>query len=299
MIIPPYLIKGDTIGIAATARKIAAEELEDAIKSLHNAGFETILASNIYAVKDQFAGTDQMRADGLNELLRNDEVKAIWCARGGYGSVRLLDKIDWKAFSKNPKWLCGFSDVTAIHNHLQQVIGMASIHAEMMLGFKKNTVHAHQSMLNALCGDSNNYAFAANKLNKKGVASGQLVGGNLSVIYSMLGSESQLKTDGKMLFLEDLDEYLYHIDRMMMALKRAGMLTNLKALLIGGMSDMNDNAIPFGKTAQEIILDAVSEFDYPVCFNFPAGHITDNRALVFGANATIDISEEVYFSQAL
>ena len=299
MISPPYLKNGDTIGIAATARKISIEEINEAINALHQAGFKTVLARNIFEVSDQFAGTDQQRADGVNRLLHNPDVKAIWCARGGYGSVRLIDKIDWEAFVKNPKWLCGFSDVTALHNHLQQHLGVASIHSEMMLGYGKNTTEAHQSLLNAIAGLENKYLFSNHALNVKGHANGQIVGGNLSVIYSMLGSESQLNTDGKILFLEDLDEYLYHIDRMMMALKRAGMLSNLKALVVGGMSDMKDNAIPFGKIAQKIILDTVKEFNYPVCFNFPAGHILDNRALVFGATAEIEIAETVTFSQKM
>ncbi len=298
MKIPPFLKVGDTIGIAATARKVSLNEIEAALQLIQQAGFQTVLASNIFKEDHQFSGSDNMRADGLNELLHNPDVKAIWCARGGYGSVRLIDKIDWAAFAGNQKWLCGFSDVTALHAHLQHKMGVASLHAEMMLGFEKNTSEAHNSLLNALTGKTNSYTFDAQPLNKKGSAKGQLVGGNLSVLYSLLGSESQLDTNGKILFLEDLDEYLYHIDRMMMALKRAGMLQNISALLVGGLSDMKDNAVPFGKTAEEIILDAAAEFNFPVCFNFPAGHILDNRALIFGATAEIDIAENVHFTQA-
>jgi len=299
MIRPPYLKKGDAIGIAATARKITEEEIFGAISAMNQAEFRTVLADNIFSVSDQFAGSDHQRADGVNQLLRNPEVKAIWCARGGYGSVRLIDKIDWDAFAATPKWLCGFSDVTALHNHLQQDLNIQSIHAEMMLGFNKNTAAAHQSLLNALVGLENSYVFKGNLLNVNGRAQGEIVGGNLSVIYSMLGSRAQLNTAGKILFLEDLDEYLYHIDRMMMALKRAGMLESITALIVGGMSDMRDNAIPFGKTAEEIILDAVAEYDFPICFNFPAGHVKDNRALVFGATAEIEIGERVTFSQTM
>lgn len=297
MQIPPFLTNGDSIGIAATARKVSPEEIEAALQNMQAAGFKTILASNIYTAYNQFSGTDAMRVQGLNELLHNHEIKAIWCARGGYGSVRLLDKIDWKALKDNPKWLCGFSDVSALHAHLQQKIGMASMHSEMMLGFEKNSYEAHGSFIDALIGKGNNYAFEAHLLNKKGSAVAEIVGGNLSVLYSLLGSKSQLNTNGKILFLEDLDEYLYHIDRMMMALKRAGMLKNLKALIVGGLSNMRDNSIPFGKTAEEIILDVVSDYHYPVCFNFPAGHVPDNRTLVFGAKAEIDIAEKVHFKQ--
>lgn len=297
MKIPQYLQKGDVIGIAATARKVSKDDISKAMAALKNEGFKIILTKNIYAEDHQFSGTDQMRTDGVNELLHNPDVKAIWCARGGYGSVRILDKIDWNAFAKNPKWICGFSDVTAIHAHLQQKIGVASMHCEMMLGYEKNTNESHKSMFNSLNGTGNQYVFDAHTLNKNGNAKAEIVGGNLSVLYSVLGSQSQLDTKNKILFIEDLDEYLYHIDRMLMALKRAGMLQNLKALIVGSMTDMRDNAIPFGKTAEEIILEAVQEFDFPVCFNFPAGHLTDNRALVFGATAEIEIGAKVCFKQ--
>ena len=297
MIQPPFLKPGDTIGIAATARKVNVEEIASALNALSQAGFKTILASNVFKADHQFSGNDNERAVGFNELLKNKDVKAIWNARGGYGSVRLLDKINWNLLKENPKWICGFSDVTAIHAHLQQVIGLASIHSEMMLGFENNTPQAHQSFLESITGKPLSYQFEAHELNKPGNVQAEIVGGNLSVLYSLLGSESQLNTAGKILFIEDLDEYLYHVDRIMMALKRAGMLGNLKALIVGGMSDMNDNAIPFGKSAEEIISDAVSEFNYPVCFRFPTGHISDNRALVLGLKAKLTIGNDVSFKQ--
>jgi muramoyltetrapeptide carboxypeptidase len=293
---PPFLKKGDTIGIVATARKVSPKEITAALTAIESQGYKTVLAQNIYTEDHQFSGTDSMRANGVNEMLNNPTVKALWCARGGYGSVRLIDKIDWHAFDKTPKWLCGFSDVTALHAHLQSM-GIASIHCEMMLGFEKNTVAAHKSMLNALEGHENRYDFGAQVLNRKGHVEGELVGGNLSVLYSLLGSESQIDTKNKILFIEDLDEYLYHVDRMMMAIKRAGLLKNIKALIVGGMSDMNDNAVPFGKTAEQIILESIYEYDFPVCFNFPAGHLLDNRALIFGAKAEVEIADRVRFIQ--
>ena len=294
---PPFLKPGDTIGIAATARKVSPEEIRTALQSAESQGFSVVLADNIYKAYNQFSGTDLERADGLNQLLHNTSVKAIWCARGGYGSVRLLDKIDWQHWQKNPKWICGFSDVTAIHLHLQQNLGMASIHSEMMLGYETNTPVAHVTLFNAIQGKSSSYIVPASPLNRNGQTTGELIGGNLSVLYSMLGSKTQPQTNGKILFLEDLDEYLYHIDRMMMALDRAGLLENLAGLLIGGMSDMNDNTVPFGKTAEEIVADTVAKYDYPVCFNFPAGHINNNSALIMGATTELKVGETVTVTQ--
>ena len=299
MITPPFLKPGDTIGIAATARKVAPHEIEAAISSLKTVGYNVVLASNIYSEDHQFSGSDAERSEGLNELIRNPEVRAIWIARGGYGSVRVLDKIDWQTLQKDPKWICGFSDVTALHSHIHTQLKMCTLHSEMMLGYEENTDQAHQTMMNLLDGNANTYRLDHHPLNRNGSATGQVVGGNLSVLYSLLGSESQINTDNKILFIEDLDEYLYHIDRMMMALKRAGMLANLKALVVGGMSDMNDNTIPFGKTAEEIIADVVSEYDYPVCYGFPAGHVKDNRAIALGAESTLNMDETITFSQTL
>jgi muramoyltetrapeptide carboxypeptidase len=291
MITPPFLKPGDTIGIAASARKVDASEIEDALKAAKEAGFKTVLADNIYKASHQFSGNDEERASGINQLLKDREVHAIWCARGGYGSVRLLDKIDWKQWAATPKWICGFSDVTAIHLHLQQNLNMASMHSEMMLGFTDNTEAAHASFFNLLQGKAFSYLGQSHHLNRKGTCEGNIVGGNLSVLYSMLGSKTQPDTRGKILFLEDLDEYLYHVDRMMMALDRAGLLNDLAGLLIGGMSDMNDNAVPFGKTAEEIIADVTGKYDYPVAFGYPAGHITNNCAFVLGAKTKMEVGQ--------
>jgi muramoyltetrapeptide carboxypeptidase len=297
--LPPFLKPGDTIGIAATARKISEVEIADALSAAKNHGFKTILSPTLFKVDRQFAGTDEQRATGLNELIRNDEVKAIWCARGGYGSVRLLEYIDWEYLEKHPKWICGFSDVTAIHLYLQQNLGMASVHSEMMLGYADNTEAAHQSFFNIIQGKSFNYLGLSHRLNRLGVAEAEVVGGNLSVLYSMLGSATQPDTRGKILFLEDLDEYLYHIDRMMMALDRAGLLRDLVGLIVGGMSDMNDNTIPFGKSAEEIIADVTAKYAYPIAFAYPAGHIANNCAFVLGAKTKMEVGDTVSVTQHL
>lgn len=299
MQLPPFLKPGDTIGIAASARKVSPDEIEAALTAADSHGYKTLLADNIYQADNQFSGSDQARADGMNQLLGNPDVKAIWCARGGYGTVRLLHKIDWAQWQKKPKWLCGFSDVTALHLHLQQNLNIASLHSEMMLGYADNTEAAHTTLFNALSGQTSAFVLPGEKLNRAGRANGQLIGGNLSVLYSMLGSETQPDTTGRILFLEDLDEYLYHIDRMMMALDRAGLLHNLAGLVVGGLSDMKDNVVPFGKTAEEIIADVAGRYNYPICFNFPAGHIKNNCALVLGAETELEVGDTVSFSQKL
>ncbi len=265
-----------------------------AIGILENRGFICEFEDSLFNTDNQYAGTDAERTQAMQKALDNPDSKAILFARGGYGSVRILDDLDFTAFRKHPKWLVGYSDITVFHMHLHQVLGTESIHATMPINFTTNTDEAVHSLCKALQKKPLNTFFDAHPLNRAGSCNGQLCGGNLSVLYSLMGSKSFPDTDGKILFLEDLDEYLYHIDRMMQALKRSGALNNLKALLIGAISDMNDNEIPFGKSAYEIISDAVSAYDYPVYFGFPAGHIPDNRALVMGAQTEIKAADEGY-----
>jgi muramoyltetrapeptide carboxypeptidase len=293
MIIPPFLKPGSTIGIVATARKLTWEELESTVGVLADAGFKIRTGQRMFGAENQFAGSDDDRASDMQRMLDDPDINAILCARGGYGTVRIIDKLDFTEFQKHPKWLCGFSDITVLHAHINQNCGVATLHSSMPLSMKDLPEDHAQitTLINSLKGELPNYDFASHPLNRIGTMEGKIVGGNLSVIYSILGSESDLNTDGKILFLEDLDEYLYHIDRMMMNMKRNGKLANLKGLVIGGMSDMNDNAIPFGKSAEEIIRARVNEFDYPICFNFPVGHIDDNRALILGKKAAIQITD--------
>ena len=288
---PTYLKQGDTIGIVSTARKVAKEELEYALDIVEKWGLKAVLGKSIEAEENQFAGNDALRASDFQDMMDNPEVKAIWCARGGYGTVRIIDKLDFSEFIKNPKWVIGYSDVTVLHSHLHN-LGVESLHAQMPVQIETKSSESAQSIKKVLFGESYQVEFKNNqKLNRLGSAKGQLVGGNLSILYSLCGSPSAIKTDGKILFIEDLDEYLYHIDRMMMNLKRNGMLDHLAALIIGGMSDMNDNEIPFGKDAEAIILDAVEGSDYPVYFDFPAGHVEDNRTLIIGREASLDFDE--------
>lgn len=287
---PPFLRPGDSIGILSTARSTSSQELESSLKIIDEWGLKPVIGKTIDEKKDQFAGSDTFRAADFQDMIDNPEIKAIWCARGGYGTVRIIDRIDFSGFLKNPKWIIGFSDITVLHSHLHKM-KIQSLHAQMPHSIDTKSKESADSIFNVLFGKK----FPDISIRQKpdpgrpGTASGLLTGGNLSILYSLCGSPSAIDTKGKILFLEDLDEYLYHIDRMMMNLKRNGMLENLAGLIVGGMSDMNDNAIPFGKNAKEIIRDAVEEYKYPVGFNFPAGHIPDNRALILGHKVHLNI----------
>jgi len=292
LILPKYLSKGDLIHIVAPARFVDREFIEFAIEKLSAFGLRAEPGENLYKQENQFAGNDAQRLDDINTAIRNPEVRGIICARGGYGSVRIIDRIDIAALKQDPKWIVGYSDMTAILNHILAKADLAGIHGTMPVNFAKNTNESIQSLINALTGKENKYSAPFNKLNRSGIAEGKMVGGNLSILFSLLGSPSSVKTDGNILFLEDLDEYLYHIDRMMMALKRAGMLKNLAGLIVGGMSDMNDNIVPFGKSAEEIIRDQVSEYSFPVCFDFPSGHINDNRAWIHGKKIRLTVKND-------
>jgi len=290
MIIPKKLRIGDKIGIISTARKITLEELTLAIKNLESWGLQVVLGSNLLGVDNQFSGTIQQRSADLQSMIDDKSIKAILCARGGYGTVQVIDNIDFSNLKKNPKWIVGYSDVTVLHSHLN-TLGLASLHATMPINFETNTKESLESFKKALFGIKDKIECKAHPYNKYGKVEGEVVGGNLSNLYSLLGSDSDINTDGKILFIEDLDEYLYHMDRMIMNLKRNGKFTKLKGLIVGGMSDMNDNAIPFGKTAEEIILEHTKDYDFPICFGFPAGHLTDNRCIRLGVESVLEINE--------
>jgi len=291
MVTPSYLSTGDTVGIVSTARKLTRNELAPALDLLTQWGLKFKLGNTIGAEKDQFAGDDGVRAADFQAMLDDPHIKAIWCARGGYGTVRIIDVLDFKKFSENPKWIIGYSDITVLHSHLN-LRGIETIHAQMPLEIEKKSQETVDSIKAVLFG-KDNYAIgtSSHPLNRPGKGIGELVGGNLSVLYSLCGSDSALKTNNNILFIEDLDEYLYHVDRMLQNLKRNGLFNNINGLIVGGLTDMNDNTIPFGKTAEEIVLDTVAEFDFPVCFGFPAGHLIDNRALIFGREVSLDIHE--------
>lgn len=289
LIQPPYLKKGDKIGIVAPARKISESEIKPAVEILESWGLQVVLSKNLFNSYHQFAGPGRERAEDLQSMLDDTSIKAIISARGGYGTLKIIDAIDFLPFIRNPKWIIGYSDITVLHSHIHK-IGIATLHATMPINFTKNA-EATESLRKALFGEQLTYTFDAHPLNRVGNAEAVTTGGNLSLLYALSGSISEADTQGKILFLEDLDEYLYHIDRMMLNLKRAGKLNQLAGLVVGGMTDMKDNAVPYGKTAEEIIYSAVKEFDFPVCFNFPAGHIDRNMALYLGMKAKLQVTE--------
>ena len=291
MISPPFLKKGDAVGLVAPARKISGPELSEAIKIIEKKGFRVVKSPHLFASENQFAGGDLLRAAGMQQMLDDKEIKAVFAVRGGYGSVRVVDKIDFRLLLQYPKWLVGYSDFTVFHNHLIN-LGIESLHATMPLNFAGNTPEALESLFDVLEGKKPRYQWQAEPFNRQGKARGVLAGGNLSVLYSLLGSSSFPDMSGKILFLEDLDEYLYHIDRMMMALKRAKILENIHGLVVGGLTEMHDNTVPFGKTAEEIVRESVEEYDFPVAFGFPAGHQPDNRALIMGSTVYLEVTKE-------
>lgn len=286
---PHNLRKGDTVGIVSTARKISEEELRPALQLLEQWGLKAVLGKTIGAEENQFAGSDALRAADLQEMMDDPKIRTIWCARGGYGTVRIIDRLDFSTFKKNPKWIVGYSDVTVLHSHIHN-FGIETLHAQMCLEIENKTKEARESIRKVLFGETHSIEIErTGSFAPLGILKGELIGGNLSVLYSLVGSPSEMKTDGKILFIEDLDEMLYHVDRMMMNLKRNGYLKNLKALIIGGMTEMKDNKVYFGKTAEETIVDLVKEYEYPVILNFPAGHIADNRALIMGREVEINV----------
>lgn len=291
MKIPPYLQKGDTVAILATARKNIDDNLKPAIDLLHNWGLEVVVGKTIGLDDNQLAGTDAQRAEDFQEQLDNPNIKAIWCVKGGYGTVRIIDLIDFTKFKQNPKWIIGFSDVTVIHSYLNK-LNIASIHGAMPITVAKATPETIESLRKALFGESLDYEIPFEPTNKLGNAKGEIVGGNLSILYSLMGSNAQIDCKGKILFIEDIDEYLYHIDRMMMSLKRCGCFDDLNGLIVGGMTKMRDNDIPWGKNANQIIEDITKEYSFPILYNFPAGHFHDNRALIFGKQVSLELNKE-------
>ncbi|MDZ7742894.1 MAG: LD-carboxypeptidase [Bacteroidota bacterium] len=288
---PGYLKKGDQVMIVAPARKISREEVKAARKILESWYLKVEYGPYLFREYHQFAGSDKERLEDFQVALDDPDIKAIICARGGYGSVRIIDQLDFTRFFKNPKWIVGYSDITVFHSHINRHYGIETLHAEMPLNFGKEKTKEETltSLKDALFGNLKTYTLPYTVNNRQGHAEGILTGGNLSMLYSLMGSPSDINTENKILFIEDLDEYLYHVDRMMMNLKRSGKLDRLAGLIVGGLSDMNDNSIAFGKTANEIVQEHIEEYDYPVCFDFPAGHVPDNRALIMGREVSLSV----------
>ena len=280
------------ISIVSPARKVSFEEMSFALDYIRSRGHNPVYDERLFESYHQFAGDDERRAALAQEYLDRDDIDVILCARGGYGTVRIIDRLNFDKFIQKPKWIAGYSDVTVLHAKLQS-LGCESLHSTMPINFASNTKESLDSLFDAIEGRPITYEVPSSDMNISGTAEAQLVGGNISVLYSLLGSDIFPDTDGKILFLEDLDEYLYHIDRMMTALQRAGKLDNIKGLVVGGLTKIHDNNIPFGMNAEEIILEKVRDKNIPVCFNFPAGHIDDNRTLILGRTTILEVGDIV------
>jgi muramoyltetrapeptide carboxypeptidase len=278
---PPYLKKGDKIAITCPAKKLH-KPMTDAVVLLQSWGLEVVLGETIEASYHQFAGDDDLRARDMQRFVDDDSIKAIIAARGGYGTIRMIDKVDFSRIAQNPKWLVGFSDITLIHVHLHSNYNLQTIHGQMPVNIPDASAKSLQTLKNALFGHEISYRYKNHGLNRSGQNTGVLIGGNLSLLIASLGSVSDFNYDGKILFIEDVGEYLYAIDRMIRTLDRAGKLKNLAGLIVGGFTEVKDNDIPFGQTVEEIVMDVVKNYNYPVCFDFPAGHVPDNQALVLG-----------------
>ena len=291
-ILPPSLRTGDTIVIIPTARAITGDELRDGIALAESWGLKVKLGAGVGRKNFQQAGTAEARASDLQAAFEDPEVRAIWCARGGYGTVHLLDHLDLSALLRDPKWVVGFSDITVLHNALRSV-SIPSIHAQMPFMIGNKTDACRETLRQALFGKSYTIHSAVTTSVKAGTVEGQLVGGNISVLYSLRGTPWDIDPRGCILFLEDLDELLYHMDRMVQNLRLGGWFKGLAGLVIGGLSDMHDKleSDPFGRSGEQIILEAIGKVNYPVCLGFPAGHINDNRALVMGAKAKLSVTD--------
>lgn len=291
---PAALNKGDKIGIVSPAGKMEAEKLGIAIRKLEDSGFKIVLGKHVFDVENQFAGSDINRLSDFQSMLDNPEIKAILCSRGGYGCVRILEHLNFDLFLRNPKWIVGYSDVTVFHTYLNNILGVESLHATMPINFPDESVFNESvfTLTEALSGRIENYQIPSHELNRMGQSEGELLGGNLSILYSLRGTTIDFDAHAKILFIEDIGEELYHLDRMMRNFKMGGKLSELSALIVGGMSDMKVGNTDFGKTAYEIINEAVQDYQFPVVYNFPAGHIKENWALPMGRFLKLKVGEQ-------
>lgn len=290
--IPPYLKKGDTIGITCPAGYMDAEKAQACINTLQSWGLEVMVGKTLGSKsKNYFSGTDEERTNEMQAMLDDKDIHAILCARGGYGISRIIDKLDFSKLKKYPKWIIGYSDVTVLHAHLFSKIKVASLHAPMASAFNDGENEFIQSLHNVIIGKQSKYSCDAHALNKSGKATGKLVGGNLSLLAHLTGTSSDINTKNKILFIEDIGEQVYNVDRMLYQLKRSGKLKNLAGLVVGGFTDMQDTEKPFGKKVYEVIKEIIAEYDYPVAFDFPVSHTAANYALKVGINYTLQVTK--------
>jgi len=289
--IPDFIKPGDKVAIVAPASFIRGN-IDEAVSILESWGVEVHLAQSVTAVHHQFAGDDALRAQDLQEALDNPEIKAVFAARGGYGSVRIIDQIDFTKFIQKPKWLVGFSDITVFHSHIQQSCQVPTIHGQMPKSFVDGTSASLATLKAALFGQKIDFSYTQKVFpNRTGEAKGVLTGGNLAILQSIISSPSDVNYDGKILFIEDVGEQYYNIDRMLWTLKRANKLAGLNGLIVGGFTSMKDSNPSFGQSVEEIVMDKVAEYKYPVAFAYPAGHIDDNHALMMGREVKLSTTK--------
>ena len=291
LMIPPFLREGDRIEIITPASPIEEGAVHSAVRMLEESGFRVTLGRHVFARSGPFAGSESDRLHDIQRATDDPDVKAILCSRGGYGMSRIVDRIDFSALKKQPKWYAGYSDITSLHLWLSRVCGIASLHAEMPLNYSNPEYlpACYETMVRALRGEAEPVRWIPSHEDTF-EADGLVTGGNISLIYSLNGTPAQPDTDGAILFIEEIGEHFYHLDRMLVAMRMAGLLRNLSALLVGGMEKITEGEHVFNQTVEEVVMNVVAGYDYPVLFNFPAGHIPDNRAIYLGRNARISQS---------
>ncbi len=295
LIQPPYLKAGDTVAIVAPSGVLKNRNavIDTAKALLKSWGLHVIVGKHVFSQNNHFAGTDEQRCQDLQDAMDNPKISAIWCARGGYGTVRILDKLDYTKFKKHPKWLIGYSDITGLHNQIHNQ-GFESLHAMMCTSLQDNPediTETIETFKDALFGTTPHYTLKGSSYNKTGTATGMLVGGNLTLLHTMLGSNTSINTSGKILFIEEIGEYKYHIDRMLQSLIRAGYFDNCKGVIVGDMTKIKKNTTPWGSSIEQLICDALAGYNFPIAFNMPAGHEQDNRALILGRTITLHVNK--------
>lgn len=296
LIQPPYLKVGDTVAIVAPSGILnnRQAEVQRAVKLLESWGLHALVGKHVFSKDNHFAGTDAQRCEDFQNAMDNPSVSAIWCARGGYGTVRILDKLNYTKLKKDPKWLIGYSDITALHNDFHNE-GFETIHAMMCTSLTADERGLDETIVTfkkALFGDPLSYTLKGSNYNKIGSVNAPIVGGNLTMLHTMLGSKSSLDTSGKILFIEEIGEYKYHVDRMLQSMKRAGYFDNCAGVLVGDMTKMRKNTTAWGSSVEQLILDALSDYDFPIAFNIPAGHEDDNRAMILGQNVELVVGKD-------
>jgi len=292
IIIPPYLKKGNTVSITCPAGYMAAEKAQTCISTLQSWGFDVMVGKTLGSKsKNYFSGSDEIRKNEMQAMLDDENIHAILCGRGGYGVTRIIDELDFTKFKKKPKWIIGFSDITILHAHLYTKVKVASLHAPMAAAFNEGENIYIQAWHKALIGKKAKFSCAAHSFNKCGTASAEIIGGNLSLLVHLIGTTSDMNTKNKILFIEDIGEHIYNVDRMLYQLKRSGKLDNLAGLIVGGFTNMQDTERPFGKKVYKLIKEITGPYNYPVCFGFPVSHQTENYALKVGLPYILKISK--------